>query len=277
MNSNIKISIVTITLNSVKTVEDTIHSILNQTYCDIENIIIDGGSTDGTVDLIRRYEPLFKGRLRWISEPDDGLYDAINKGIRMATGDIVGVLHSDDFYHKNNSIELVAETFKDKQVEAVFSDLRIVSPHNLNKTIRYYSSARFNISRFRYGFMPAHPTFFTYKKYFELFGYYSTDYSIAADYELLVRFLYINKLKYKYIPTDLLKMRYGGRSTASILKKLKFDSEIVRACRSNKLYTNSIIIIFRGLEKLFEFIITKKKQARNLNNANAIITKKSFT
>jgi glycosyltransferase involved in cell wall biosynthesis len=260
MNSDLKISIITITLNSAKTVEDTIKSIYKQTYPNIEYIVVDGGSNDGTLDIVRSFEPMFEGRLRWISEPDNGLYDAINKGIRMASGDIIGLLHSDDFYHKNNSIELVAQHFKQDKIEAVFSDVRIVSSQNINKTIRYYSSAKFSTNRFRYGFMPAHPTFFTYKKFFDLYGYYCSDYTMAADYELLVRFLLIHSLKYKYIPTDLLKMRHGGRSTVSIINKLKFDSEIVRACKSNLVYTNSFLILFRGLEKIFEFLITKNKQ-----------------
>lgn len=257
MNTEQKISIVTISFNSAGTIADTIESVLNQTYPNLEYIIVDGASTDGTVDIIRNSEARFNGRLKWISEPDKGLYDAMNKGIRMATGHLVGILNSDDFYHRANSIEIIAKEFTDKRLKAVFADVRFVAPDNLDKTVRYYSSAKFSPRRFRFGFMPAHPTFFTYKKYFDKFGYYQTDYVMAADYELLIRFLYVHKLKYKYLPIDLLKMRQGGRSTASIRRKLQFDIEIVRACRSNGIYTNTAILLIRGFEKIYEFFNTK--------------------
>jgi len=260
LNTELKISIVTISYNSATTIRDTIESVLSQTYLNLEYILIDGGSTDGTVEIIKEFESRFDGRMRWISEPDNGLYDAMNKGIRMASGNLVGILNSDDFYHRPESIEIIAEAFSDKRLKAVFADIRFVAPDNLDKTVRYYSSAKFSPRRFRFGFMPAHPTFFTYKKYFEKFGYYQTDYVMAADYELLIRFLFVHKLKYKYLPVDLLKMRQGGRSTASIRRKLKFDSEIVRACKSNGIYTNTILLLFRGFEKLYEFFDTKNKK-----------------
>jgi glycosyltransferase involved in cell wall biosynthesis len=189
----------------------------------------------------------------------------MNKGIRMATGDIVGILNSDDFYHRIDSIDIIAKAFTDKRLKAVFADVRFVTPENLEKTVRYYSSAKFSPKRFRFGFMPAHPTFFTYKKHFEKFGYYQTDYEMAADYELLIRFLYVHKLKYKYLPLDLLKMRQGGRSTASIKRKLMFDNEIVRACKTNGIYTNTAILLFRGFEKIYEFFDTKDKKMTSKN------------
>jgi len=260
LNTELKISIVTISYNSAKTIRDTIESVLSQTYPNLEYVIVDGASTDNTLEIIQEYESRFAGKMHWISEPDNGLYDAMNKGIRMATGDLVGILNSDDFYHRPESIEIIAEAFTDKRLKAVFADIRFVAPDNLEKTVRYYSSAKFTPKRFRFGFMPAHPTFFTYKKYFEKFGYYQTDYVMAADYELLIRFLYVHKLKYKYLPMDLLKMRQGGRSTASIKRKLMFDSEIVRACKSNGIYTNTAILLFRGFEKLYEFFDTKNKK-----------------
>jgi glycosyltransferase involved in cell wall biosynthesis len=252
-----KISIITVTYNSSLTLRETIESVLLQSYPDLEYIIIDGQSTDDTVGIIREYEPRFHGNLNWISEPDNGLYDAMNKGIKLATGDLIGIINSDDYYHRADSIEKVANAFADKKVEAVFADIRFVHPKNLNKTVRYYSSKKFSLKRFRYGFMPAHPTFFTYKKNFEEFGYYETNYAIAADYELLVRFLYVHRLNYKYLPFDMMKMRLGGRSTASIRRKLTFDTEIIRACKTNGLYTNSILILLRGFAKIFEFYNVK--------------------
>jgi len=258
LSAEMKISIVTISFNSASTIRDTIESVLSQTYPNLEYIIVDGASVDGTVDIIKETESRFNGRLRWISEPDKGLYDAMNKGIQMATGEVVGILNSDDFYHRPESIEIIAKALTDKRLKAVFADVRFVAPDNLDKTVRYYSSAKFSPKRFRFGFMPAHPTFFTYKKFFDKYGYYQTDYVMAADYELLIRFLYIHKLKYKYLPIDLLKMRQGGRSTASIRHKLMFDTEIVRACKSNGIYTNTAILLFRGFEKLYEFFDTKE-------------------
>lgn len=135
-----KISLVTVTFNSAKTLCDTIHSVLSQSYTNIEYIIVDGLSNDETVTLIKEYEPLFQGRLKWISEKDKGLYDAMNKGIRMSTGDIVGIINSDDFYHRGDVLEKVAESFEAGETEAIYGDVRFVNPDNLDRTVRYYSS-----------------------------------------------------------------------------------------------------------------------------------------
>ncbi len=253
-----KVSLITVTFNSGKTLCDTILSVLLQSYTNIEYIIVDGLSNDNTVNIIREYEPLFQGRLKWISERDSGLYDAMNKGIQMSTGDIVGIVNSDDFYHRKDVILRVSEAFKNKEVQAVYGDVRFVNPYNLNKTIRYYSSKNFSPKRFRYGFMPAHPTFFTYRKYFEEFGYYKADYKIAADYELLIRFLYTYKLKSKYLPLDFMKMRTGGASTASIKSNLLLNKEIIRACRENGIWTCMPLLFLKYFIKVFELIFTRE-------------------
>lgn len=252
-----KISVVTVTLNNENTLRDTLDSVLQQSYHNIEHIIIDGASTDGTVNLLESYQHKFEGRIRWISEKDKGLYDAMNKGIRMATGDIVGIINSDDFYHRNDVLSLVAEAFTDPEVQAVYGDVRFVRPDDLDKTVRYYSSNIFSPKLFRYGFMPAHPTFFTCKKYFEEFGYYKTDYKIAADYELLVRFLYVHKLRTKYLPFDFMKMRTGGVSTASWKSNIMLNKEIVRACRENGLWTCFPLLLMKYVVKVFELIFTR--------------------
>lgn len=252
-----KISIITATYNSGKTLKDTIQSVLSQSYHDIEYIIKDGGSSDNTLQIIKEFEPLFNGRLKWVSGKDAGLYDAINTGIKMASGDIVGIINSDDFFHRNDIIQIVASSFNDKSVEAIFGDMRYVNPENLNRTIRYYSSKHFKPFKFRYGFMPGHPTFYTYKGYFEKFGYYKLGYKIAADYELLIRFLYVNKLNYKYIPEDFLKMRTGGVSTSGFESTIILNKEIVRACKENGIYTNMPMLFFKYFVKIFEFINTK--------------------
>ena len=208
------ISLVTVTFNSVATIRNTIDSVLKQKYADYEYLVIDGGSQDGTVDIIKEYEPKFEGKMRWLSEKDKGMYDGINKGIRMATGDVVGIINSDDFYHRTDIFSIIADAFtKNKEIEAIYGDVRFVNPDNLEKTVRYYSSKHWKPWRFRFGFMPAHPTFFTYKRNFEKYGYYQYDYQIAADYELLIRHLYTNKVPAKDVPVDFMKMRTGGRST----------------------------------------------------------------
>lgn len=253
-----KFSIISVTFNSGATLNNTIESVLNLSFPNLEYIIVDGLSMDNTVETIKEYEPRFNGRLKWISEKDKGLYDAMNKGVRMATGDIVGIINSDDFYHRTDILAKVAEVFQDKTVQAVYGDVRFVNPDNLDKTVRYYSSKHFTPRRFRYGFMPAHPTFFTYRKYFEEFGYYKTDYRIAADYELLIRFLYTHHLNAKYLPLDFMKMRIGGMSTASFKSNLLLNKEIVRACRENGIWTCMPLLFLKYFIKVFELIFTRE-------------------
>jgi len=253
-----KFSLITVSYNSSQTIAETIQSVLNQTYSEIEYIIVDGNSKDNTMDIVKSFEPKFNGRLRWVSEPDNGLYDAMNKGIKMATGDVVGIINSDDFYHKNNIISQVSEAFDDKKVQAIIGDVRFVKDSDLDKTVRYYSSKNFNPSRFRFGFMPAHPTFFTYKSNFEKYGYYKMDYQIAADYELLIRFLYKNKLFFKYLPLDFMKMRVGGVSTSSFNSNIVANKEIVRACRENGIYTNFPLLMLKYFLKVWELILIRK-------------------
>lgn len=252
-----KVSIITITYNSAITLRDTMEAVLSQTSKNIEYIVVDGASKDDTVKIIKEYESKFNGQMRWVSEPDKGLYDAMNKGIRMATSDIVGIINSDDFYHRTDVIAKVVEGFQENGIEAIYGDVRFVNPDNLDKTVRYYSSKHFSPQLFRYGFMPAHPTFFTYRRYFEEFGYYKTDYKIAADYELLIRFLYTHKLKSKYLPLDFMKMRMGGASTASIKSNILLNKEIVRACRENDIWTCMPLLFLKYFIKIFEFYLTR--------------------
>ena len=152
----------------------------------------------------------------------------------------------------------VTEAFKNSDIRAVYGDVRFVNPQNLDKTVRYYSSKRFTPEMFRFGFMPAHPTFFTYRKYFEEFGYYKTDYKIAADYELLIRFLYVHQLKSKYLPFDFMKMRTGGTSTASIRSNILLNKEIVRACKENGIWTCMPLLFLKYLVKVFELLFVKE-------------------
>ena len=252
-----KISIITVTYNSAVTVRDTIESVLKQEYQDYEYLVIDGGSQDNTVDIIKEYEPKFGGKMHWISEKDKGMYDGINKGIRMATGDVVGIINSDDFYHRTDIFDIINKAFEDnKEIQAIYGDVRFVHPNNLDKTVRYYSSKHWKPWRFRFGFMPAHPTFFTYKENFEKYGYYQYDYHIAADYELLIRHLYTNKVPAKYVPVDFMKMRTGGRSTNGWMANVLLNQEIVRACKENGIWTCMPLLFMKYIIKVFELIKT---------------------
>lgn len=256
----IKVSLITVTYNSGKTLEGTIKSVLSQTYKNIEYLIIDGASIDNTINIIKEYVPKFNGNLKWLSEKDSGLYDAMNKGIRMATGDIIGIINSDDFFHRTDIISKVVEAFEhDKSIEAIYGDVRFVNDNALNETIRYYSSKNFSPCCFRFGFMPAHPSFYTYKHNFEKYGYYKCDYKIAADYELLTRFLYTNKIKSRYLPLDFMKMRIGGKSTANWKSNFILNKEIVRACKENGIWTCMPLLFLKYFIKVFEFIVTKNK------------------
>jgi glycosyltransferase involved in cell wall biosynthesis len=247
----LKVSLITVTYNSAATLQHTIDSVAYQDYPNIEYIIVDGNSSDQTLQIINGNSHIIS---KMISEPDLGLYDAMNKGIKMATGDIVGIINSDDFYHRTDAISKIVEGFADNKTLCVFADVRFVNSNNLGKTIRYYSSAKFNLGAFSWGFMPAHPTFFTYREKFAEFGYYNTNYRVAADFELLVRFLYKHKLSYKYIPVDLLKMRYGGLSTSSWKITLVINQEDLHACLKNGLQTNYIRLYSRYFRKIFEFL-----------------------
>ena len=255
-----KISVVTVTFNSSATIRHTIESVLKQDYPDYEYLVIDGGSKDNTVDIIKEYEPKFGGRMKWISEKDKGMYDGINKGIRMATGDVVGIINSDDFYHRTDVFEIINKSFEEnKGIQAIYGDVRFVHPDNLEKTVRYYSCKHWKPWRFRFGFMPAHPTFFTYKENFEKYGYYQYDYHIAADYELLIRYLSTNHIPAKYVPVDFMKMRTGGRSTNGLKANVLLNKEIVRACKENGIYTNMPLLFMKYFIKVFELLNTRNK------------------
>ena len=236
-----KISIITVVYNNKETIRSAVDSVLNQNYDSIEYIVIDGGSTDGTVDIVKEYQDKISV---FISEPDEGIYDAMNKGIALATGNVIGILNSDDFYIDEFVIEKVVKEFEEKNVDSVYADLVYVEPKNLNKTVRYYDSGNFNPSKFSYGWMPAHPTFFVKRKVYEKYGVFRTDLKIAADFDILARFLYIHKISYSYIKGALVKMRTGGVSTS--FNSIWINNiETLRVCRDNGIKTN----IFKILSK----------------------------
>jgi len=236
-----KISIITVVWNNKETIKDAIDSVLSQTYKNIEYIIVDGASSDGTVDIIKGYGDKIT---KFISEPDKGLYDAMNKGLSLATGDIVGILNSDDFYIDEFVIEKVVNEFKEKQVDSVYADLVFVKSENLEKTVRYYDSSKFNPEKFAYGWMPAHPTFFVKREIYEKYGVFRTDLKIGADFDILARFLHTHKISYSYMQEVLVKMRLGGVSTSFSSIWIN-NLEALQVCRDNGIDTN----IFKILSK----------------------------
>lgn len=247
-----KITIVTTTYNSSSTLRDTMESVLAQTHKDIEYWVIDGGSEDDTLGLIKEYEPRFDGRMKWISEPDNGLYDALNKGISRATGDVVGILNSDDFYTSPTVLEQVAAGFSD-DVDAVYGDIHFVRPSDLGKCVRYYSSKLFRPWALRFGFMPAHPSFYVRREVYERCGGYALDYKLAADYDMMVRLLYKEKIRCRYLSVDMVTMRTGGMSTKNVRNRLLLTKEDVKACRRYGLYSNFLMCSCKYAVKLFEF------------------------
>jgi glycosyltransferase involved in cell wall biosynthesis len=248
-----KVSIITISLNSANTIRETIESVLCQTYANIEYIIIDGKSTDGTMDIVRSYEPIFEGRLKYISEPDKGLYDALNKGLLMTTGNIIGCLHSDDYFSSPDILSIVAVTFEKHSVDAIYGDIHFVSKSNSNKVLRKYSSRLFSRSLMRLGFMPAHPSFYFKRTCIEKYGLYNTSYKIGGDFELLLRYIFIYQIKTIYLPVNFVTMRTGGISTGGLSSHKIIMTEHLRAFRENGVYTNRFLLSLRYLYKLTEF------------------------
>jgi len=256
--NNLKVSIITPSFNSSATISETIKSVLSQIYADIEYIIVDGSSKDGSDKIIHSYGNRIS---KFISEPDNGIYEAINKGIKLSTGDIVGILNSDDFFFNNSVVERIAESFQNNETESVFGDVQFVNSVYANKVVRYYSSQNFAPDKFKYGHMPAHPSFYVRREFYERFGYYRTDYKIAADYELLIRFLYIHKIRYKYLNFPFVCMRTGGVSNKSVFSNFTLNKEIARACAENGIKTNYFYIYSKYFTKIFQFFgkrITRK-------------------
>lgn len=252
VNQPIRVSIVTVTYNSAATIEETIKSVLSQTYKQIEYIIVDGLSGDATTDIIKKYESEFGGRMRWVSEKDGGIYDAMNKGIGMATGDVVGILNSDDYFTSPTVVERLAAAFEDAGTDAVYGDIHFIREGEPGKCVRYYSSRRFSPGWLRFGFMPAHPSFYARREVYEQAGLYKTDYRIGSDYEMMVRLFCRQHIRARYLPMDFVTMRLGGLSTRGLRSRLQLIKDDVRACRENGIYTNTVMICTKFLLKIFE-------------------------
>ncbi|NNE27835.1 MAG: glycosyltransferase [Saprospiraceae bacterium] len=248
-----KISIISCCYNSANTIRETLDSVARQDYPNIEHILVDGMSTDNSMEIIRSYEHV----TACISEKDEGMYDAMNKGIQLATGQYVGILNSDDFLSSADTISTLAHTLITTKADAVIGDIKFVRPDNLNKTIRYYSAKNWHPGKFEWGYMPPHPSFYVKREMYNSLGLYKTDYKICADYELLVRYLKVHKITYHYIPECIVTMRGGGISNASLKNRYILNKEIVRACRENGLRTSLPKISLKVFRKLFEYIKLK--------------------
>jgi len=243
-----KISIITVCYNSVLTIRDTFESVLNQTYSDIDYIVVDGNSKDETVSVIKDYEQKFNGKMRWISEPDNGLYDAMNKGIRMANGDIVGMLNSDDYYASNNILALVIEAMSEKNIDACYGNLLYIKN---NKPYRYWRSGQ--KKSFKWGWMPPHPSFFVRKKIYEKYGYFRLDCGFAADYELMLRFLEKQQITTSWVDEIFVNMRTGGVSNKRILSRINAYKDDKTAWMVNNLKPYFFTIFFKKILKISQY------------------------
>ena len=278
-----KISLITACYNSAATIRTAIESVLSQKGVDVEYIVVDGGSKDGTVDIIKEYAdktlnfqlltPNFT--FRWLSESDKGMYDAINKGIKMATGDVVGILNADDVFESENTLAHVVEAFGSEgdgsggdesggvesggvgeSVDCVYADIRFVKD-DLQTTSRYYSAKRWKPWMLQWGKMPPHPSVYIRRELFERHGLYKLGYDIAADYELLVRYLRKAGVTARYIAGSVVRMRMGGKSTRGWRSNLKLNQEIVRANRENGYFCCLPMLLPKYLFKIFEFILPR--------------------
>jgi len=246
----LKISIITITYNSAATLEQTINSVLDQGYKDIEYIIVDGGSTDNTLQIIEKYKSKIS---KFISEKDNGLYDALNKGIGFATGDVIGILHSDDFYMDNKVLEKYARIFIKDHSDAVYSDLFYVNKEDTNKVIRKWKSGRHKPNSFLQGWMPPHPTFFVKRSVYEKFGKFNLDFKHSADYELMLRFIHKHKIKLNYLHEFTVKMRVGGQSNVSVQNRVNANIEDRKAWQVNGLKPRFYTSYLKPLRKILQF------------------------
>lgn len=250
-----KISVVTVSHNSESTIRSTLESVLAQSYADYELIIVDGASSDGTMEVVREFEPRFGDKLRYISEPDSGIYDGMNKGIAMASGDVIGFLNSDDYFTSNDILQKVANALICSDVDAVYGDVHYVRSTNLNRCVRYYSSKRFRPWKMLMGWMPAHPSFYCRREIYEKYGQFDANLSLAADFDLMLRLIYINNINTRYLPLDFVTMRMGGASSRGVDSHSVIIREHIYSFRKNGVCSNVLLDCMRYPFKLWEFVI----------------------
>lgn len=245
------LTVITVVFNGAATLEHTIRSVIEQTYDNVEYIIIDGCSTDTTPDILRKYENQID---YWVSEKDAGIYDAMNKGIALATGDYIGMLNSDDFFVDPMALEMIVRRLNESNLDAVFSCLDVVDKNNPGKILRKYRVSKLSSALLRIGVMPPHPTFYCKRSCYEQGGMYKTDYKIAADFEMLVRLLMKQKISWEFIDKVTVIMRSGGVSSRGLKARITLNREVVRACRENGLYTNWALLALKLPIRMFELI-----------------------
>jgi glycosyltransferase involved in cell wall biosynthesis len=252
-----KVSIITVTFNSEKYLADCIHSVARQNYKNIEHIIIDGKSTDGTLQIIRQHS---KHISYWISETDRGMYDAINKGLQVATGDIVGILNSDDMFASADAVRSIVDCFETTGTDTVYGNLVYVDAANTRKINRYWKGLTYKRSRFRYGWMPAHPTFYMRRELLDRYGFYENHYFTAADFEFMARYLFLHKVSSQYIDAMLVKMRSGGISNMTLKSRFRANRRDFLAMKKNKIPFSFAVSILKPLIKIPQFHKPQTKQ-----------------
>lgn len=247
----LKVSIITATYNRASTIIRALESIKNQNYYNIQIIVIDGASSDNTISLVQKQ--LGDGDIL-ISEPDDGIYDALNKGLDKATGEIIAFLHSDDFYFNDEVISRVVDQFYDEDTDVVYGDVSFFSEFAIDKTKRVYRSDNLSEKNLAWGKMPAHPAMFVRRRVYDSIGRFKTDFEIAADYEFLCRMVKIPNLKTFYLPSILVRMQIGGVSTSSFRNTVKLNKEVLRALQHNGIYSNLFMIMSKYFSKSLQFL-----------------------
>lgn len=245
-----KVTIITVTYNSEKYLRECIQSVIAQDHADIEHIVVDGKSTDGTLAIIKEFEPHLA---HWISETDRGMYDAINKGMALASGDIIGILNSDDVLASPDVVTSIVEAFGTNNTDTLYGDLEYVDPDNLQKIYRVWKGKPYRRKLFKYGWMPAHPTFYIKRELVSKYGGYENHYYSAADYEFMSRYLFHHKLSAQYLPKLLVKMRRGGQSNNSILKRLRANRRDYLAMKKNQIPFPFLVSILKPLSKLHQY------------------------
>lgn len=245
-----KISIITVVYNGEKTIRDTLESVLNQTYPDLEYIVIDGNSSDSTLQIIQSYGDRIH---RVVSEPDEGIYDAMNKGLRIATGEIVGLLNADDLYANPNVLTEVARKFTETQAEAVYGDLVYIAQDDLTQVRRTWKAGTYRAGNFLWGWMPPHPTFFLKKECYLNYGDFRLDMRSAADYELMLRMIHKNGIKLSYIQKTLVRMRVGGVSNSTLKNRWIANRNDLRAWKVNELQPYPFTVLLKPIRKILQF------------------------
>ena len=250
-----KVSIITVVFNGVLTVEDCIKSVRLQTYPDIEHIIIDGGSTDGTLGILAKYHGQIS---KYLSEPDKGIYNAMNKGIKLSTGDIVATLNSDDVYADETIVGQMVEFMQNNGLDAAYGDLVYVDRNNIDRIARFWKAGVYKKGAFCYGWVMPHPTFFCQKKIFEKYGYFNEQFQTAADFELMLRFIERYQIKVGYLPKLIVKMRAGGK--ANVLRGIiRGNCEIIRSFRLNALRLSPWFFVLKPVTKISQLFARPSK------------------